>query len=77
MKFTSIYRCLSCNALIAHGDTLEITPEQAVDYCAKMIQHQQLAGNPYLYKAPLQIPHRCKDGSVGMAYFAGMRAIYD
>ena len=37
--------------------------------------YQQFAGNPYLYEAAMYKKHFCKNGSVGLAFFAGFMRV--
>jgi hypothetical protein len=71
LEYIAVYKCQLCGTLLTYGDPKEIPYEVLPEICAKVIQNQQFAGNPYLYQAPMQIPHKCKDGNCGMAYFAG------
>ena len=42
----------------------------------KVIQHQQLAANPFTRNnVPMHIPCKCPDGSAGLAQFAGFRGV--
>ena len=73
MRYLTIYKCQLCNALVQYGDSKEIPYDELPELCAKVVKNQRFAGNPYLYQAPMQIPHNCKDDSCGMAYFAGFK----
>jgi len=75
MKYIAVYKCQLCGALIQYGEPQEISREcyEALpELCARVINNQLFAGNPYLHTVPMQIPHiQCKNGGCGMAYFAG------
>lgn len=73
MQYYVIYKCHLCGQLIRYGKPQEVPYEKLPELCARVVSSQQFMGNPYLYQAPMQIPHKCKDGSCGMAYFAGFR----
>lgn len=73
MKCFPVYKCALCGALIRYGNATEIPYEDLPQVLGDVIANQQFAGNPYLYQAPMHIPHRCQDGSGGLAYFAGFR----
>ena len=75
MKYVPVYKCLICNTLIKYGEPKEVPYDLLPETCAKIIQNQLFAGNPYLYKAPMQIVHKCKNSNCGMAYFAGFMQV--
>ena len=50
---------------------MEIPYDELPILLGNVIRNQKFAGNPYLYQAPMHIPHKCRDGSVGLAQFAG------
>lgn len=72
-KYHAVYKCALCETLLLYGDSHEVPYDALLVLIGKVIKNQQFAGNPYLYEAPLQIPHKCKDGNCGIAYFAGFR----
>lgn len=47
--------------------------ERSIALLKPIVWKMPIAGNPYLYEASMQIPHKCKDGNCGIAYFAGFR----
>jgi hypothetical protein len=71
VKYAVVYKCQLCGTLIQHGEPQEIPYESLPEICGQVIRNQLFAGNPYLHKAQMQIPHKCKNGDCGMAYFAG------
>ena len=73
MKYFATYRCALCNSLVTYGDPQEVPYGKLPELLGRFEREQVFAGNPYLHTAPAKIPHKCKDGSAGMAYFAGFR----
>lgn len=71
------YKCQLCGRYCYLGDPFRISKKAAGDLLIEVIKNQQFMGNPYLYKAPMQVKHDCPDGSVGLAYFAGVRKVGD
>ena len=71
MKYIAVYKCQLCGTLIQYGEPQEMPYEALPEICAQVINNQLFAGNPYLHTAHMQIPHKCKNGNCGMAYFAG------
>lgn len=71
MKYFAVYKCALCGQLIHYGNSKEVSYSMLPELIAKVIQNQQFAGNSYLYQAPMNIPHQCKDYNAGMAYFVG------
>jgi len=67
-----VYRCLLCDKKIRLGRELDVPESELPVFLGKIIKNQLFAGNTYLHQAPMQIPHRCDDGSAGMAWFAGL-----
>lgn len=72
MKYKPVYKCPLCNQLIQYGNSVEVPYDKLPDVLAKFVRNQQFAGNPYLYQAPMNIPHKCKNGGAGLASFAGL-----
>jgi hypothetical protein len=75
MRYVAVYKCQLCGALVQYGEPKEIPYEELPEICGKVIQNQLFAGNPYLYQAPMQVVHKCKDLNCGMAYFAGFNHV--
>ena len=71
MKYSAIYKCALCGQPIQYGEPHEVPYNELPRLLGKVIRNQAFVGNPILYEAPMNIPHNCKDGSGGMAYFAG------
>ena len=72
-KYYAVYKCQLCGTPLGYGEAKEIPYDKLPELLGKVIQSQQFANNPYLQTAPMHIPHKCKDGSAGLAYFAGFR----
>lgn len=75
-KYYAIYKCPLCGTLLKTTEnTIEIPYDELPKLLGKYIRTQQFAGNPYLYEAPSHIPCKCKDGSAGLAAFAGFKRV--
>lgn len=72
-KYYPAYKCPLCGSLLQAGDPVEIPYDKLPEYLGVFIRNQQFAGNPYLHQVPMHIPCKCKDGSAGLAFFAGFR----
>lgn len=72
MKYFPLYKCAMCGALLRYGNATEIPYEDLPKVLGDVIKNQCFMGNPYLYQAPMHIPHRCPNGNGGLAYFAGL-----
>lgn len=71
MKYSAIYKCALCGKLIRYGEPKEVPNDRLPELLGRVIQNQLFAGNPALHTAPMNISHKCADGSGGLAYFAG------
>lgn len=72
MKYKPIYKCPLCNQLIGYGNAVDVPNDMLPELLAAFVKNQQFAGHPILHKAPMHIPHKCKDGGAGLASFAGL-----
>lgn len=73
-KYRPVYKCLLCGQMISHKkESIEIPYDKLPELLGRVVRNQQFIGNPYLYEAPMQIPHKCDDGSAGFAQFAGFK----
>lgn len=72
-KYTAVYKCSICGEMIAAGNPQEIPSDQIPVALAKVVKSHSFAGHPYINGIPMQIPHKCPDGSGGLAYFAGFK----
>lgn len=68
------YKCQMCGGYCYLGEPFRISKKAAGDLLIQVIKNQQFMGT-VLYQAPMQVKHDCPDGSVGMAYFAGVRKV--
>ena len=71
MKYWAVYKCPLCGKLSRLSDSVEIPYDELPNILGKVVQNQLFVGNPYLHKAPMQIPCKCADGNAGLAQFAG------
>ena len=69
-KYVALYKCPLCEAKLTPGSPTEVPPDKLPSLLAHVVTQQQFLGSQ-LYNAPMHIPHKCKDGSAGLAYFAG------
>lgn len=70
-----VYKCPLCGQLTQVGNETDLSTELFLLMTEKVISDQRFAGNPALCKAPLYGTHKCPDGSVGLAQFAGFQRI--
>ena len=70
-KYYAVYKCPLCGNILKYGESIEIPYDELPNLLGLVIRNQKFAGNPYLYQAPMHIPHKCRDGSAGLAQFAG------
>lgn len=73
--YLPVYECSLCGEFTHLGEPLDIPQNSLPEFLGKVVQNQLFAGNPYLHKVPMQIPHQCKNGDCGMAYFAGLKKV--
>lgn len=72
-KYYVTYKCTLCGQLMVYGGAKEVPYDSLPELCYRVVQNQMFMGNQDLYQAPMQMPHKCKDGGCGMAYFAGFK----
>ena len=73
-KYFATYKCQMCGAVIKYGESADLEPQkihQLVDRVVKM--NQYFAENQSPQQAQMYLPHRCKDGSGGLALFVGFK----
>ena len=68
------YRCQLCGQVFRTGNQTEVTEAQIPKLLARVVTNQQFIGTA-LYQAPQYIPHKCPDGSGGLASFIGFKKI--
>lgn len=73
MKYRMAYKCQLCGAVVTSPRVNDVPYNDLPKLCANVVKNQMFMGNQYLYNEPMQVPHKCEDGSCGMAYFAGFR----
>ena len=72
-RYYAAYKCPLCGALLQYGESQSVPYAELPTLLGKVVGNQRFAGNPYLHQAPMQVPHKCPDGSAGIAYFAGFK----
>lgn len=70
-RYSAVYKCPLCGTLFRYGEPREIPYDKLPELCAMVVKNQMMLGNPYLYQAPMHVPHKCSNGNCGMAAFAG------
>lgn len=73
VEMQAAYMCSMCDTMILYGNPFEIKYGDLPNLLGKVVRNQLFAGNPYLHQAPMQIPHKCRNGNAGLAYFIGFR----
>lgn len=74
-KYVTTYRCQLCGQILHPGNPTEVPPDQIPKLLARVVSNQKFLGTQ-LYTAPMHIPHKCADGSGGLAAFVGFKKIY-
>lgn len=54
-----------------YGEPQALPQEALPQLIEQFIKQQQFNNNPFLHRAPMCIPHKCKDGNAGLAQFSG------
>lgn len=73
-KYEVRYRCQMCGQEFRQGNPTEVPDDHIPRLLARVVTNQQFIGTP-LYQAPQYIPHKCPDGSGGLAAFIGFKKI--
>ena len=73
-KYIAVYKCPLCGAAVQYGNPRQVPYDMLPDLCLQVVKNQRFIGT-MLYEAPMHIPHKCSDGSCGMAHFAGFMKI--
>ena len=73
-KYAARYKCQLCGQLINYGNAVEMDYNQIPDVLSQVVKNQRFIGTS-LYQAPMHIPHKCSDGSGGLACFCGLKKI--
>lgn len=70
-EYYAVYKCPICNAICPYGQAYAMTDEVIELIMHKAIAGLQLVGHPSLQQIPMHMMHSCRDGSKGLAVFAG------
>lgn len=73
-KYMPLYKCQLCGAKIATGSPTEVPQDKLPTLLAHVVVQQQYLGTD-MCPAPMHIPHKCPDGSAGLASFVGFGKI--
>ena len=74
-KYRVIYKCPMCLKRFTVGNSVDLEENMVPELLGKIVRNQQMMGNPYLYKAPMYVPHKCENGDGGLAQLAGFEKI--
>ena len=69
-KYIAVFNCPLCGERLAPGSPAEIPPDKLPSLLGRVVANQQFLGTS-LNNTPMHLPHKCKDGNAGLAYFAG------
>lgn len=72
-KYAAVYKCPLCGTVFRIGKSVEVPYDKLPELCAMVVKNQQFLGNPYLYQAPMHVPHKCSNGDCGLAPFIGFK----
>ena len=73
-KYETRYRCQMCGQEIRQGNQTEVPYDQIPKLLGQVVANQQFIGTA-LWQAPMYLPHKCPDGSGGLAAFIGFKKI--
>lgn len=73
-KYEPRYRCQMCGQELRFGNQAEIPYDKIPELLGKVVATQQFIGTA-LHQAPQYLPHKCPDGSGGLAAFIGFKKI--
>lgn len=75
-KYIALYKCLMCGEMQRLRQEADGQPEDIEALLAKTMLYQDTFGTRSdLCQVKPRIPHKCKDGSQGVAHFAGFKKI--
>lgn len=74
-KYQAVYKCPLCGTLLRWKEPQEAPYDALAALCGKFVGVQRFASNPAFDIPPAQVPCKCKDGSCGMATFAGFKKV--
>ena len=73
-KYNVIYKCPLCSTeFTVQEKPVEMDENMIPDMLAKVVKNQQMIGHPYLYVAPMHLPHKCGNGNGGLAQLIGFK----
>lgn len=73
-KYYPVFKCMICGELIQEKMFLDKSIIEAREQVAAAIRRYQMFGNaPHISNIPWFATHVCKDGSIGIAEFAGLK----
>lgn len=74
-KYYAVYQCHMCSTKFRITDkNFEMNDEKMPELLGKVVRNQQFLGS-YLYEAPINIPHHCKNDDYGLARFIGFKKV--
>lgn len=76
MYFRPTYKCRMCGTIIASGNWVEMTREEASEAVNRAVGTDDLFGSRFGPKKSMVI-HNCQDAGIGIADLQGMQAISD
>ena len=71
-KYRAAYKCPLCGKLIV-GELTDVPEEKLPELLGAYVKSQYFSSNPYIETPFPYVPHKCADGSVGLAPFVGFR----
>ena len=75
-KYIAMYKCQMCGEMQRLRQEANGQPEDIVELLAKtMYLQDNLGSRSDLVQVQERIPHKCKDGSLGVSLFAGFKKI--
>lgn len=75
-KYFAAYKCQLCGKVVMYGEPAELPDDNAAHQLVQQfIGIQKNQSNPFVKKPPMYVPHRCKDGSAGIAMFSGFAKV--
>ena len=75
-KYMALYKCQMCGEMQRLSQTAEGSFEDIEHLTAKILsQHIHFGSRPDLLNIQEKIPHKCRDGSLGISLFAGFKKI--
>ena len=73
-RYMALYRCRLCGAVISNGRQEDVPDDMVLEMLGQFIRNQ-LVPWAAQQKSPMYTAHRCDDGNIGLASFAGFRKI--